>query len=250
MRTYEHLFFDLDNTLWDFTSNSKVAMHQTMEKIGILPQLDSFDTYFKVYEQINKSLWDEYHSKKIDKKTLIVERFARSLQKFGVSKLNWEEINREYLEFMALQTVLFPGTIDSLRVLQAKGYQMHIITNGFTEVQNEKIKNCELSGFFQKVFISEEVKTNKPHREIFEHALKSTNAKKRKSIMIGDSWDTDIRGAMDFGLDQIMFLNEGQNELPESIYSEQLTINGAFLLLKPPSKTYFIQKLKDLLEIL
>jgi putative hydrolase of the HAD superfamily len=250
MRIYEHLFFDLDNTLWDFTANSKIAMHQTLEQKGILSKLDSFDVFFQKYEQINKSLWKEYHSKRIDKKALIVERFSRSLQQFSILNLNWEEINREYLEFMALQTGLFPGTIETLSLLQAKGYQMHIITNGFSEVQHEKIKNCGLSGFFQKVFISEEIKTTKPHREIYEHALKSTNAKKRKSIMIGDSWETDIQGAMDFGLDQVMFLNQGLNELPESINSMQLTINTALLLLKPPSKTYFIQKIKDLLEIL
>jgi putative hydrolase of the HAD superfamily len=249
MRTYDHLFFDLDNTLWDFTANSKMAMYQTIEQNGLLSQLDSFDEFFMVYEQINKSLWNEYHSKKINKIKLIVERFSRSLLQFGISNLDWEQINREYLKFMGLQTGLFPGTIDSLRALQVKGYQMHIITNGFSEVQHEKIKNCGLSGFFQKVFISEELKTIKPHREIFEHALKSTNARKRKSIMIGDSWETDIRGAMDFGLDQVMFLNEGQNELPKSINSMQLTINNGLLLIKPPSKTYFIQKITDLLEI-
>jgi putative hydrolase of the HAD superfamily len=151
---------------------------------------------------------------------------------------------------MALQTGLFTGTIETLRSLQAKGYQMHIITNGFSEVQHDKIKNCGLIGFFQKVFISEEIKTNKPHREIFEHALKSTNAKKRKSMMIGDSWETDIQGAMEFGLDQIMFTNSGKNLVNESIIPMQLTINSTFSLLKPPLKTYFIEKIPDLLWIL
>jgi len=250
MRTYDHLFFDLDNTLWDFTTNSKLAMFQALNQMGILGQLESFETFFPVYEKINKSLWSEYHSKKINKKTLIVERFSRSLKQFGLRNLNWEEVNEKYLESMASQTGLFPGTLETLRSLQFKGYEMHIITNGFREVQRDKLNNCGLTEFYNKVFISEEIKTNKPHRQIFEHALKSTNARKHKSIMIGDSWETDILGAMNFGLDQIMFVHEELHELPESINSMRLTSNSTYLTLKHDTKTYFIQKIADLLAIL
>ena len=250
MRTYDHLFFDLDNTLWDFTTNSKLAMYQNLEQYGILSQLKSFDSFFETYEPINKSLWRDYHLKRITKQTLIVERFSRSLQQFGITGLNCQEINQGYLKCMALQTALFPGTIETLRTLNAKGYQMHIITNGFSEVQHDKLKNCGLTGFFTKVFISEEVKTTKPHRQIFEHALKSTNALKKKSVMIGDSWETDIEGAMDFGMDQVMFLNQELHELPESINLLRKASNSSFLKLKHHSTTYFIQKIEDLLAIL
>ncbi len=250
MRTYDHLFFDLDNTLWDFTANSKLAMFQNLEQNDILRQLESFDSFFQVYERINKSLWNDYHSKKITKQTLIVERFSKSLQEFGLTNLNWQEINRSYLEHMALQTGLFPGVIETLIILKAKGYQMHIITNGFSEVQRDKIVNCGLHEFFTKVFISEEVKTTKPHRQIFEHALKSTNALKRKSIMIGDSWETDIQGALEFGMDQVMFLNQNTHELPEVIKSLRLPLNSSSLELKHGTKTHFIQIIADLLRIL
>jgi putative hydrolase of the HAD superfamily len=250
MRTYDHLFFDLDNTLWDFTANSKLAMYQNLEQNGILTQLESFNSFFDVYEHINKSLWHEYHLKRITKQTLIIERFSRSLQQFGLTGMDWLEINHSYLKCMALQTALFPGTLETLHTLKAKGYQMHIITNGFREVQYDKLRNCGLTEFFTKVFISEEVKTTKPHRQIFEHALKSTNALKKKSVMIGDSWETDIEGAMDFGMDQVMFLNQDIHELPKSINSLRMASNPSFLKLKHPCKTYFIQKIEDLLVIL
>jgi len=133
-----------------------------------------------IYEQINKSLWSDYHSRKITKQILIVERFSRSLSEFGLSDLDWKEINRLYLENMAIQTGLFPNTLETLGILKSKGYRMHIITNGFKEVQRAKLANCGLEGFFTKVFISEELQTSKPHRQIFEHALKSTNASKKK----------------------------------------------------------------------
>lgn len=249
MRKYDHLFFDLDNTLWDFTANSREAMIQTLDELGLFGRFH-FDDFFKLYEQINETLWSDYRAKKITKQALIVERFSRSLEAFNITDQDWAGINRLYLEKMAQQTQLFPGTVETLEYLKAKGYQMHIITNGFKEVQHAKLMNCGLSGFFHKVFISEEIKTTKPHREIFEHALKTVNAPKKKSIMIGDSWETDIEGALAFGLDQIMFLNDGDHTVPEKVKSTLEASNTSCLLLRPPSKTWFIYKISDLITIL
>lgn len=243
MRTYDHLFFDLDNTLWDFTTNSRLAMEQTLKQTELLPKLSSFDSFFHAYEQINQSLWNDYHSRKITKQKLIVERFSRSMQLFGINDYNWNELNRLYLENMAIQTRLFPGTLETLATLKSKGYQMHIITNGFREVQYSKITNCGLAGFFTKVFISEEIQTTKPHRQIFEHALKSTNALKKRSIMIGDSWETDIIGALEFGMDQIMFLNQEGNQIPITVKQLKAATISPFLELKLHTKTYFIDEI-------
>ena len=250
MRTYDHLFFDLDNTLWDFAANSRFAMERTLEQTGIIRKLSSFDAYFEVYEEINQGLWKDYHSKRITKQNLITERFSRSMHSFGIQDCDWIELNRQYLENMAIQTNLFPGTIETLAILRARGYQMHIITNGFREVQYSKLANCGLSPFFTKIFISEEIKTTKPHREIFEHALKSTNASKKRSIMIGDSWETDIVGALEFGMDQIMFLNEGENHIPESVKLLRESANSPSLKLKRDTKTYFIDEFIDLEKLL
>ena len=246
MRIYDHLFFDLDNTLWDFTTNSRLAMEQTMTQNGLISKLPSFGAFFEVYERINHSLWSDYHTKKITKQKLIIERFSRSMQAFGINDYDWIELNSLYLENMAIQTQLFPGTVETLTTLKSKGYQMHIITNGFKEVQHSKLSNCGLDRFFTKVFISEDVKTTKPHQQIFEHALKSTNASKKRSIMIGDSWETDIIGALNFGMDQIMFLNHGQNPVPESVKLLKLASSSTFLELKLHTKTYFIDEINDL----
>jgi len=250
MKIYEHLFFDLDNTLWDFSENSRKAMLDTLKDNGILDQLESFDMFFQEYEKINHSLWREYHSKKITKQILIVERFSRSLSQFEITNQDWKEINASYLQNMAIQTALFPGTVETLIALKNKGYQMHIITNGFREVQLDKIRNCGIGRFFTKVFISEDLKTTKPHRQIFEHALKSTNARKNKSIMIGDSWETDILGGLHFGMDQIMFLNNHKHPLPEQIISKNPIHNHEVLEIKKGISTYFVQNIADLLTIL
>jgi putative hydrolase of the HAD superfamily len=250
MRKYDHLFFDLDNTLWDFSANSRIAMEITLEQTGILNQINSFEEFFAVYEQINHSLWGDYHSKKITKQTLIVERFSKSLKAFGLSDYNYSELNRIYLENMGVQTGLFPGTVETLNLLKSRGYLMYIITNGFREVQRAKLKNCNLTDYFTKIFISEEIQTTKPHRKIFEYALKSSNALKRKSIMIGDSWETDIVGAMNFGMDQVMFLNHGLHEVPDEVNLLRLSSKNAFLQLKNQTKTYFTPEISELTTIL
>lgn len=250
MRKYDHLFFDLDNTLWDFSTNSRIAMEMTLEQTGILNKLNSFDEFFTIYEQINHSLWSDYHSKKITKQILIVERFSKSLQAFGITGYDYKGINQQYLENMGLQTGLFPGTIETLSILKTRGYQLYIITNGFREVQNTKLKNCNLTDFFSKVYISEDIQTTKPHRQIFEYALKSSNAKKEKSLMIGDSWETDIEGAMNFGMDQIMFLNHGLHKIPEAVNLLKNTLKASCLELKHRTRTYFMHEISDLLTIL
>lgn len=250
MRKYDHLFFDLDNTLWDFATNSKLAMEKTMAENDLLTRFASFDTFFEAYEEINQKLWDEYHRNQIDKNKLIVERFSRSLKEFGIAGLDWKNLNQQYLRNMALQTSLFPSTVETLSLLRERGYNMYIITNGFKEVQYQKLSNCGLDVFFRKMFVSEEIQTTKPNREIFEHALKSVNAPKKKSIMIGDSWETDIEGALNFGIDQVMFTNNGTYPLPEEVLRKK---NGSlldFIELKQHSRTYFIKNLEELVTIL
>lgn len=250
MRKYDFLFFDLDNTLWDFSTNAKVALLQTLQDLRYIDRISSFEDFFLIYEEINDSLWVDYRAKKVTKQFLIVERFSRSLSSFNITNQDWEEINRYYLECMGKQTCLFPRTHETLDYLKAKGYQMNIITNGFKEVQHAKLYNSGIASYFNRVFVSEELHMVKPHRQIFEHALKSTNASKKKSIMIGDSWEIDIQGAASFGIDQVMILNNGKNTVPHEVKSILLNTNSNYLEAKQFRKTYFLNEIKDLMTIL
>jgi putative hydrolase of the HAD superfamily len=249
-RPYDYLFFDLDNTLWDFATNSCQAMKHTLEQTGLITRITSFDNFFKEYERINHALWNAYHSNQITKQVLIVQRFSQSLNHFGIFDEDWASINETYLYFMAHETALFPGTFDTLKNLRKSGYQMYIITNGFKEVQINKLKNCGLDQFFSRVFISEEIRTTKPNRRIFEFALTSANASKKKSIMIGDSWETDIKGALEFGIDQVMFRNHELHKVPDAILALLHGKGGSCLELKKGKKTWFIDEITDLTLIL
>lgn len=201
---YSHIFFDLDNTLWDFERNSRSAMSETVHFYNSYGKIN-FDHFFKVYSTINHKLWESYRKKKIGKKELTRKRFLDTFIELSIEGIDPDEMNTRYLQEMPKQKNLNDGVIEMLEYLKSRNYQLYIITNGFKEVQYEKLESSGLMPFFKKVFISELIKTPKPGKEIFEYAIKSANAKKNRSIMIGDDWDVDVMGALNFGIDAIHF---------------------------------------------
>lgn len=203
-KRYTHIFFDLDNTLWDFEKNSRNAMLEAFRFLR-LETFAEFDVFFKIYSRHNRALWDSYRNKLVGKKELTRLRFQNTFDEMEISSINADTMNTLYLNEMPKQKELNEGVIDTLDYLKAKRYHLNIITNGFKEVQNKKIETSGLKPYFDKIFVSEEIKTPKPDRRIFEYAIKSVNAKKVNSIMIGDDLDVDVMGAIKFGIDAIYF---------------------------------------------
>ena len=203
---YKHIFFDLDNTLWDFKTNSFYALKETYHNFFSGEKEDaSFEKFYDVYNVHNSMLWRGYRKKTISKKELIRRRFQNTFDDLKLEGQDPEIVNSFYLDEMPKQIHLVQGALELLNYLNLKKYKMYIITNGFREVQNKKLENTGLKSFFQKIFISEDIKIPKPGIEIFEHAIKSANAKKSESLMIGDDWDADIVGAANFGIDQAYY---------------------------------------------
>jgi putative hydrolase of the HAD superfamily len=214
-KKYSHIFFDLDNTLWDFGKNSFLAM-KTAYDYFIANNEVSYDVFFEVYTKHNKLLWEGYRYKQVTKKELTRKRFELTFEELKIQHVDPEKMNEYYLAEMPGQKHLNAGVIELLEYLKYKKYYLSIITNGFSEVQLKKLETSGISGYFQKVFISESVKTPKPGKEIFEFAIKSTNAKKSKSIMIGDDWDVDILGAYQYGIDSVYYQPGINTELQAS----------------------------------
>lgn len=204
-RKYTHLFFDLDNTLWDFKTNSRYAMLETFNILGIDKNSVDFDNFFDTYCVYNDNLWAAYRKKEVTKKELTRQRFQLTFDSLGIKNVDALMMNDVYLKEMPKQSHLIDGAREILDYTKSKGYRLFIITNGFKEVQHEKLKQAGLQNYFEKVFISEEIKIPKPGRGIFEHAIKSSNAKKKSSLMIGDDWEVDILGALHFGIDAVYF---------------------------------------------
>ena len=205
-KKYTHLFFDLDNTLWDFEKNSKKAMQEAFRFYGLQNQT-GVEQFFEVYSKHNTQLWENYRNKEVTKKELIKKRFENTFTELKIIGIDPVEMNNLYLKLMPGQKKLNEGVTEILHYLKNKNYQLFIITNGFREVQYEKLISSGLDHFFNKIFISEDIKTPKPGRKIFEYAVKSANAKKSKSLMIGDNWEVDVLGALNFGMDAVYFQN-------------------------------------------
>lgn len=226
----KHLFFDLDRTLWDFDKNSENALKQIFTETQDKHQIESFHKFHQVYKDVNSQLWVKYGKGKITKDELRDARFIKTFQKFDLFDTELGNyFGNQYIKTSPLQTSLFPNTIETLTELKKEGYHMHIITNGFLEVQHVKIENSGLKPYFEKVILcSEEVGVNKPNPKIFNTALSMAKTIATESVMIGDDLEVDVIGATRVGMHGIHFdpksrlknKNDGTrirniNELPE-----------------------------------
>lgn len=202
----KHLFFDLDRTLWDFEKNSETALNILFDQLELEKQIRSFRTFHTTYKKINAELWFLYSKGEVTKEDLRTKRFERTLLNFNVDNLELaKKMGDGYIEISPYQTNLFPHAIETLESLKKDDYKLHIITNGFKEVQFIKLKNSGLIDFFDVILCSEEVGKTKPNPEVFQFALNKANAVKKESLMIGDDYHADIIGAEKFGIQSILF---------------------------------------------
>lgn len=209
--TIEHIFFDLDHTLWDFDKNSSLAFEMIFRKFGIRIEKDSF---LSAYQPINMKYWKLYREEKVSKQELrrarLIEAFELMGQKFSIEII--DEIAHDYIAFLPLNNHLISGAKELLEYLNPK-YGLHIITNGFKEVQNNKLANSGIRHYFKTITNSEEVGVKKPNPFIFEHAIKVSGAQNTNSLMIGDNYEADILGAEALGIKTICF-NYHKEKLP------------------------------------
>lgn len=206
MKTYNHIFFDLDHTLWDLERNSAETIVELLAHYNLDEKLiASKPGFIKEYNKINDELWDQYRLGTMDRKTLRYERFRRVFLFFGIKDEQLaHDFGNAFVRDSPLKPHLIPGAMDVLESLSA-GYMLHIITNGFAEAQEKKIRNAGIGHFFKYVINSEMAGFNKPDPRIFDYALNLAGAAKSESIMVGDHLEADILGAKRAGIDQIYY---------------------------------------------
>ncbi|MBE7176600.1 MAG: noncanonical pyrimidine nucleotidase, YjjG family [Mucilaginibacter polytrichastri] len=210
MKTYTHIFFDLDHTLWDFDRNAEETLHELYGKYR-LQELGLFspDIFIETYVQNNHRLWADYHLGKISKDHLRTTRFSKTFLDLGMTADRVPaQFEDDYVMICPTKTNLFPHAHETLEYLAGR-YTLHLISNGFRESTETKIGLTGLGRYFDNVIISEVVGANKPDKAIFEHALTLAGCTKEESVMIGDSIEADIRGALAFGMDAIYFNPNG-----------------------------------------
>ena len=218
MKNITDIFFDLDHTLWDFDRNSVLAFDKIFKVHH--PTINTQE-FIEIYAPINQACWKLYQVDKITHEELRYQRLKQSFEAMGYSITDEaiDKIAHDYIAFLPDNNQLFDGAIEVLDYLSPK-YNLHIITNGFAEVQYKKIHNSGLGNYFKTITNSEMAGVKKPHRNIFEFALSLAKTQKENAIMIGDCIDADVRGAIDFGMKAILFDEKSHHNIPEV-----LTIN-------------------------
>jgi YjjG family noncanonical pyrimidine nucleotidase len=208
------IFFDLDHTLWDFDVNSELAFEAIFKKDHPTIQITDF---IKKYAPINQACWKLYQYDKITHAELRYNRLKHTFDalEYFVSDDQIDSIAHDYIQLLPENNRLFDGTIEVLEYLEKK-YTLHIITNGFADVQYKKINNSNIAGFFKTITNSEMAGVKKPNPVIFEYALNQAKANKKNSVMIGDCLEADVQGALDAGLEAIFF-NEKQIPVKQNI---------------------------------
>lgn len=222
---YKHLFFDLDRTLWDFDTNSRMALTEIYTHFKLSDHgIKSSDVFIRVYEDINRNLWDRYRRGRLTKKLLRLKRFSQTLEHLGCANIGLGEcLENAYLDLSPHKTAVEPNAVEVLEYLHKK-YTLHIITNGFEEVQHLKLEKSGLASFFSEVITSERAAARKPGREVFEYAFALTKTGSADSLMIGDDLHTDIAGARNIFMDQV-FYNRHKLEHSEDITYEIHDLN-------------------------
>ena len=203
MEDIKHIFFDLDHTLWDFEKNSALAFEKIFQELNF--DINS-QQFMAIYNPINVAYWKLYEKNEIDQETLRVSRVKDAFEALNYS-ITLDEINiisNLFIDYLTSNNHLIEGTIETLEYLKDK-YVLHIITNGFSFVQDVKLQNSNLDKYFVSITNSEAAGHKKPHENIFKHALTTANASKTESIMIGDSFEADVLGAINFGINAVYF---------------------------------------------
>lgn len=231
MRHYKNIFFDLDDTLYDFSTASREAFKETYDLLEYGRFFESFEQYMDIYTPRNLELWDIYGRGEITKDELNRIRYSHPLEVVGVHDSGLAMLFcREALGRIPTKNTLIPGAKELLDYLAPK-YNLFILSNGFRELQSHKMKTTGILGYFKDIILSDHIGVNKPGAALFLHALEKTGSQKEDSIMVGDMFGTDIVGAAGIGMEQIFLNRKGETELPFRPTYEVHSLADIMLLL-------------------
>lgn len=225
MKNITHIFFDLDHTLWDTDKNAKESLQEIHQEIKIQENFNvSFDLFHATYQKHNDILWKKYAKHEVTKSDVRINRFKYSLEELNIFDDNINEFfASHFVSRTPLKKNLIEGAIELMDYVKDR-YTLSIITNGFKEVQYIKMEESGLSKYFSHIFISEEVGHNKPSPDIFKHAMQTSGASIAENcLMVGDSLEADILGAINAGMKAVYLCPESKNKSTENNF---ITVNS------------------------
>ena len=230
-------WFDLDDTLWDFTANSLVALDQTYDTMHLDRLWHDRQQWFDDYHEANSAMWRLYERAAIDQDTLRVDRFRLPLEKAGydgddITDLA-RELDRVYLDILGEQPTVVDGAFDAVRHARDLGYRVGVLSNGFNNVQHAKLRNSGLEPLVDLMVLSDEIGVNKPDPRLYHYAEQRAGTTADRCVMIGDNRATDIAGALDAGWRAVWFDPKGQSvEQPQLATADNLSVCRDLRLLQ------------------
>jgi putative hydrolase of the HAD superfamily len=216
---YQCIFFDLDHTLWDYETNSRDTLFDLYGQYALEKRGVAFDAFHQQFRSVNNQLWNLYDRGLVDSDTIRKERFKQILEAFeAFEETLCAELSEAYLVTCPLKGTLMPYALETLDYLAGK-YSLTVVTNGFDEIQQTKLKTGKLLHYFDHIVTSQTAGHKKPSREIFNFALQSNSIRPQEAIMVGDNLITDIGGAKNAAIDAVYF-NPEQNGHQEIVHYE------------------------------
>ena len=205
---YEFLLFDADHTLFDFKTGEYYALKEALEFYS----LPSGDDVIERYSDINVKYWKMLERGEIDKKSLMLARFVEFAREYGFED-KAQMLSDLYMSNLSHQAQLFDGALSMIEQLSKK-YRLFIITNGVKSTQDGRFGISPITKYFERIFISEEIGYEKPNKEFFDAVARGIDGyDPQKAIVIGDSLSSDIKGAINSGLDCIWY-NPNKKDAP------------------------------------
>lgn len=230
---YTDVFIDLDDTVYDTRNNAIVSLRETFDEFHLEEHFPDPEVFNKAYWEANMDLWRLYSKNEIERQYLIIERFRRPLAlAFDASEEYCLRMSDRFLELCSNKPGVIAGAFDMLDYLKECGCRLHIASNGFHEIQYKKMRVAGLTEYFDSVILSEDAGANKPSALFFDYALRTTGASREASLMIGDNYDNDVVGALDYGMDAMLFNRWDTSFVP------------------PRPVTYLVNELKEVRNVL
>lgn len=220
MSRLKAIFFDLDHTLWDFETNANATLRELYLELDLESKLKvGVEEFLAHYHTVNENLWSKYQVGKLTSQQLRNYRFRIAFEKYGYvnDKLN-KKLNVAYMERCPVRSALFPGAVDLLNDLKER-YPLFLITNGFEETQNIKLKSSNLESYFSSMITSETAGVKKPHPNIYRKALRIAKVEPQEAIMLGDDLVADVIGARNAGIRSVWFNPKGKQTKDDNVVS-------------------------------
>lgn len=227
MKCYQTLLFDVDDTLLDFAAAEDHAFRLLLQEQGVSYRVE----WKKQYQELNKSLWKAFEEGKITRDEVVNTRFALFFDTLGI-KVDGILLQQSYREYLGEGNQLLDGALDLIQRI-SNHFDLYIVTNGISKIQEKRLKSSGLYSFFKAVFVSEDTGYQKPMKEFFDYCFERIpQINKETTLIIGDSLSADIQGGCNAGIDTCWF-----NPLKKK---KELEIQP----------TYEIAKLEELLVLL